>query len=642
MAVNNKRLTVTEFDFDDVKSNLKVFLKGQTEFKDYDFEGSGMSALLDVLAYNTHYLGFNANMLANEMFLDSASLRSSIVSHAKTLGYVPNSARASVATIDVNLNTTSLTSATMPAGTVFTTTNDGTDFQFVTAADKTASSIGNIIPLLNVKIFEGTFVSTRYTVDSSDVDQRFLLTDNRADITTLTVKVQTSSSDTTTATYTEATDITQVSATSKVYFIQEVEAGKFEVYFGDGIVGDALDDGNIVILTYVVSNKAAANGAAIFTNAATIATVSDVAVATVTSANSGSEAESLASIKYNAPLDYASQGRCVTAEDYKVFTKKLYANAQAVQVFGGESGSFDTSLGVVSTPEYGKVFISIKSSTGLNLTTSEKTQLVKDFAPFTVASTTPVIVDPAITFLILNSTFKYDSSATTETSDSLKTSVISTLQTFNDNNLEQFEGMYRHSKISGLIDNTDTSITSNVTTVRMAKKFTPTLNASTLYTINFDNTFYNPIRHRDAFTYSEAHAKTLAGVVSSSGFFISGDATNEMFFDDDGTGILRIYYISAGERIYQDFSAGTVDYENGTIVTSGVNITTVSAVDGVASSQIRIIAIPDSNDIVPKRNQVLEIDFVNLTVTGEVDTVATGDSNAGTSYNASPSQVPLG
>ena len=202
--------------------------------------------------------------------------------------------------------------------------------------------------------------------------------------------------------------------------------------------------------------------------------------------------------------------------------------------------------------------------------------------------------------------------------------------------------MYRHSKVAGLIDNTDTSITSNVTTVRMSKKFTPTLNASTLYTINFDNTFYNPIRHRDTFTYSEAHAKTLAGVVSSSGFKISGDATNEMFFDDDGTGTLRIYYISAGERIYQSFSAGTVDYENGTITTTGVNITTVSTVDGVASTQIRIIAIPDSNDIVPKRNQVLEIDFVNLTVTGEVDTVATGDSNAGTSYNASPSQVPLG
>ena len=642
MAVNNKRLTVTEFDFDDVKDNLKTFLKGQTEFKDYDYEGSGMNALLDVLAYNTHYLGFNANMLANEMFLDSASLRSSVVSHAKTLGYVPNSARASVATIDVNLNTTSLTSATMDAGTVFTTSVDGTDFQFVTAEDVTASTIGNIIPLLNVKIYEGTFVSTRYLVDSSDVDQRFLLTDNRADRTTLTVKVQTSASDSTTTTYTEATDITQVSATSAVYFIQEVEAGKFEVYFGDGVVGKALSDGNIVILTYVVSNKAEANGATVFANAAAIATVTDVAVATVTSSNSGSEAESIASIKYNAPLDYASQGRCVTAEDYKVFTRKYYPNTQAVQVFGGESGSYDTSLGVVSTPEYGKVFISIKSTTGLDLTTSEKTQLVKNLAPYTVASTTPVIVDPAVTYLILNSVFKFDSSATTKDVDTLKTNVTNTLQTFNDNELEQFEGMYRHSKVTGLIDDADTSITSNITTVKLAKKFTPTLGESTLYTINFDNTFYNPQRHRTPFTYSEEHSRTLGGIISSSGFKISGDATNEMFFDDDGSGNLRIYYLSAGERIYENFNAGTVDYENGTITTTGLKLTTVGDVDGVSSSQIRIIAIPDSNDIIPKRNQVLEIDFTNLTITGEVDTVAVGDSNAGTSYVARPSQVPLG
>ena len=642
MAVNKKRLTVTEFDFDDVKDNLKIFLKGQSTFKDYDFEGSGMSALLDVLAYNTHYLGFNANMLANEMFLDSASLRSSVVSHAKTLGYVPNSARASVATIDVNLNTTSLTSATMDAGTVFTTSVDGTDFQFVTAEDATSSTIGNIIPFLNTKIYEGTFVSTRYVVDSSDVDQRFLLTDNRADRTTLTVKVQTSASNSYTATYTEATDITQVSATSAVYFIQEVEAGKFEVYFGDGVVGKALSDGNIVILTYVVSNKAEANGATVFTNAAAIATVTDVAVATVTSSNSGSEAESIASIKYNAPLDYASQGRCVTAEDYKVFTRKYYPNTQAVQVFGGESGSYDTSLGVVSTPEYGKVFISIKSTTGLDLTTSEKTQLVKNLAPYTVASTTPVIVDPAITYLILNSVFKFDSSATTKDVDTLKTNVTNTLQTFNDNELEQFEGMYRHSKVTGLIDDADTSITSNITTVKLAKKFTPTLASNATYTINFDNTFYNPKRHRIDYAYSEEHAKTLGGIISSSGFKISGDATNEMFFDDDGEGALRMYYLSAGERIYQDLTAGVVDYENGTVTLNGTIFTTVGDVDGVSSSQIRIIAIPDSNDIIPKRNQVLEIDFTNLTITGEVDTVAVGDSNAGTSYVARPSQVPLG
>ena len=240
MAVNDTRLNVTEFDFDDVKDNLKIFLKGQTEFKDYDFEGSGMSALLDVLAYNTHYLGFNANMLANEMFLDSASLRSSVVSHAKTLGYIPASSRAATATVDVTLNTPTLATATMDAGTVFTTSNDGTNYQFVTANDVTASNIGSGITFNDIKIYEGTYITTRYTVDTSDADQRFILTDNRADTRTLTVKVQTSSSDTTTSTYTEATDITQVTTSSKVYFLQEVESGKFEIYFGDGVVGAIL------------------------------------------------------------------------------------------------------------------------------------------------------------------------------------------------------------------------------------------------------------------------------------------------------------------------------------------------------------------------------------------------------------------
>ena len=356
MAVNDKRLQVTEFDFDEVKENLKIFLKAQDEFTDYDFEGSGMNILLDVLAYNTHYLGFNANMLANEMFLDSASLRSSIVSHSKTLGYVPSSPRAAKATIDVTLNTNEST-ITMPAGTTFNTTVDDVAYQFATIEDITKSNTGGGIPYLNTDIYEGTFINTRYTVDTSDIDQRFLLADERADTTTLKVKVQTSSSDTTTTTYTEATDITQVTETSTVYFLQEVEAGLFEVYFGDGVIGQALSDDNIVILTYIVSNKAVANGASIFTSATTIGGVSDIAVATVTTASAGSERETLTSIKYNAPLSYASQGRCVTAEDYKVFTKRYFPNTQSVQVFGGESGSFDSSIGAVSTPEYRKVFI---------------------------------------------------------------------------------------------------------------------------------------------------------------------------------------------------------------------------------------------------------------------------------------------
>ena len=624
MAINDKRLEVTEFDFDEVKTNLKTFLKAQDQFTDYDFEGSGMNILLDVLAYNTHYLGFNANMLANEMFLDSSSLRSSIVSHAKTLGYTPSSARAAKATVDVTLNTND-SSLTMPAGTVFNTSVDGVSYKFSTITDVTKSNTGGGVPFLNTDIYEGTFVTTRYTVDSSDVDQRFLLTDNRADTTTLTVKVQTSSSDSTTTTYTEATDITQVSASSNVYFLQEVEAGLFEIYFGDGVIGSALSDGNIIILTYVVSNKSLANGAALFTNAATIASVSDVAVATVAAASAGSEPESLQSIKYNAPLSYASQGRCVTAEDYKVYAKRFFPNTKSVSVFGGEGGSFDTSLGVVSTPEYGKVFIAIESTTGNNLTATEKSTLISALSPFTVASITPVIVDPQTTNLILGVNFLFDSSKTTETTTSLASKINTTLTSYNTTDLAQFDGAFRHSKVTGLIDDTDTAITSNITTVTLAHNLTPTLNASTSYTIQLNNRFSNP--HTE-------HNKAAGGILASTGFKVSGDATNVQFFDDDGAGNIRRYILVAGVRQYQDNTAGTITYSTGEIKINTINITSVEEVDEAASTFIRLTVTPDSLDIVPVRNQILKIDFVNTSIIGAVDTVTTGDSSTGTSASA--------
>ena len=626
MAVNDKRLEVTEFDFDEVKENLKIFLRAQDEFTDYDFEGSGMNILLDGLAYNTHYLGFNANMLANEMFLDSASLRSSIVSHSKTLGYVPTSPRAAKAIIDVNLNTNQ-TSITMPAGTVFNSTVDDVSYQFTTITDVTKSNTGGRIPFLNTDVYEGTYISTRYTVNSSNIDQRFLLTDNRADTSTLTVKVQTSSSDSTTTTYTEATDITQVSATSNVYFLQEVESGLFEVYFGDGIIGTELSDDNIIILTYVVSNKRKGNGAALFTNNAAIGGVTDVSVATVGAASAGSERESLQSIKYNAPLSYASQGRCVTAEDYKVYTKRYFPNTQSVSVFGGESGSYDSSLGAVSTPEYGKVFISIKSTTGNNLTPTEKTTLIGNLAPFTVASITPVIVDPQTTRLILNVSFKFDSSKTTETESSLAAKVISDLRSYNASTLTKFDSAFRHSKITGIIDDADSAISSNITNVTLSHNLSPTLNAATNYTIQLNNKFYNP---------HSGHASDGGGILSSTGFKVSGNTTNVQFFDDDGSGNIRRYYVVSGVRQYQDNTAGTITYSTGEIKINSINITSIENVDGAASTIIRLTVIPDSLDIIAVRNQILEIDFTNTTVNGTVDTTAVGES-AGTAETTTSS-----
>jgi len=609
MAINDRRLSVTELDFDDIKTNLKVFLKAQNEFKDYDFEGSGMSILLDTLAYNTHYLGFNANMVANEMFLDSASLRSSIVSHAKMLGYEVSSPRAPKSIINISLST-GRTTATMSAGTAFTTTVNGTSYQFVTVADVTGSSTGNAIPFDSTEIYEGTYVTTKYLVDSSDVDQKFILTDNRADTTTLTVKVQTSSSDTTTTTYTKATDISQLSRSSTVYFLQEIETGRFEVYFGDGIVSQEISDGNIVTLSYVVTNKTQANGASSFSSPSSIDGITNITITTVGNASGGAEGESLQSIKLNAPLDYAAQGRAVTTEDYKLYARKLFANTQTVSVWGGEDGSYNTSSGVSSTAEYGKVFISIKSTTGENLTVTQKDQLVKDFEPYKVASITPVVVDPETTSLILGVTFSYDSNSTTKTITDLNALVNETINSYNTTDLNTFNAPFRHSQLTGLIDGTDSSILMNTTTVTMAKLFTPTTTQSTSYTIAFNNAFYNPVSG-----YQNS-------VIASTGFYIA-NASTEYFFDDDGSGNLRIYSIVSGTKTYFSETAGTIDYVNGIITINGILISSASNIDNVVSTEVRITALSDSNDIVPVRNQLLEIDFTNSTISGRVDSAAT-------------------
>ncbi len=613
MAVNDKRLKVTELDFDNIKDNLKVFLKNQNQFKDYDFEGSGMNILLDTLAYNTHYLAYNTNMVANEMFLDSSSLRSSAVSHAKTLGYEVSSARAPIATVNVVLSTNASTK-TMPAGTAFTASVDGTNYQFVTISDVTASNVGSAVNFDSTNIYEGTYVTTKYIVDSSDIDQRFILTDPRSDTSTLTVKVQTSTTDTTTTTYTKATDISQLSASSTVYFLQEVEAGRFEVYFGDGVVSGGLSDGNIVTMQYVVSNKTAANGATTFSSPTSIDSVTGVTVTTVASATGGAEPESINSIKLNAPLDYAAQGRAVTTSDYKTYVRRLFANTQAISVWGGEDGSYDTSTGVSSTPEYGKVFISIKSTTGNNLTDTQKTNLVNDLNSFKVSSVTPVIVDAETTTLILNTTIQYDSSATTQSASDLTSLVNTTISNYNTSELQTFNAPFRHSKLLGLIDNSDTAILNNTTTVTMAKLFTPEISTSKNYNLNFNNKFYNP---------HSGHNSVGGGVIASTGFYLNGVTTTKYFFDDDGADNLRIYSIVSGERVYLNSTAGTVDYVNGTISINAVIITAVAEVDNSSSSQIRVTAIPNSYDVTPVRNQILEIDLTNTQIAAGVDATAT-------------------
>ena len=614
------KLEITELDFDTIKSNLQTFLSQQDEFRDYNFEGSGMSVLLDVLAYNTHYLGFNANMLANEMYLDSADLRSSVVSLAKQVGYTTRSASTPSANIDIVVNNGSGPAITMSRGTKFATTVDGQAYNFVNNSDITIIPADGIYTFRSIAIFEGTYLNYKYTVNTSDIDQRFIIPNDDVDTQTITVRVQNSASDSITNTYTLASGITGLDATSKVYFLQEVEGGRYEIYFGDGVLGKKVEDGNIIILDYIVTNRDAANGADTFSLSGTVGGFSDVTITTNSRAQGGDDPETVSSIKYNAPRDYAAQDRAVTAEDYKVLVKSIYANAQAVQVYGGEDAD---------PVAFGKVYISIKARSGSNLTTTTKNSIVRSLKQYSVASVTPVIIDPETTYLIITTNFKYNSGNTTLALSTLQTNVLTTILLYNQETLEDFTGMFRHSVLTGLIDNTDPSILSNVTNVAMYKYITPTLNEGLKYTLNFNNAIFNP---------HSGHNTSGGGVISSTGFKINDDlSVNEHFLDDDGAGNLRVYYLNGTVRVYTSSTYGTVNYTTGQVILTSANITSISNVDGVISTRVRIITIPNSNDVVPVRNQTLEIDTINSTVSGAVDTIASGSSQAGTSFTTSSS-----
>ena len=614
------KLEISELDFDGIKANLKTFLSQQNEFTDYDFEGSGMSTLLDVLAYNTHYLGYNANMLANEMYLDSADLRSSVVSLAKQVGYTPTSCTSSTATIDVLVSPASGASLTMSRGTKFSTTVDGQSYSFVNNADVSITPTDGVYKFSNLKIHEGSYLNYKYTVSTSDIDQRFIIPNDSVDTTTLTVKIQESSSDATTNTYTLASGITGLDSTSKVYFLQEVEGGRFEIYFGDGVLGKAVADGNIVILDYINTNRDAPNGATSFTLSGTVGGFSNATITTISNAAGGTGLESIASIKYNAPRDYSAQDRAVTAEDYKTLVKSLYANAQAVQVYGGEDAE---------TPDYGKVYISIKAKSGSNLTVATKESLVTSLKSYAVASVTPVIIDPETTYITLVVNFKYDSGKTTKDVTTLQTNVLTKVASYNNDELEDFAGMFRYSKLTEAVNAADTSILSNITTVKMYKYITPTLNSGLKYTLNFNNALYNP---------HSGHNSTGGGIISSTGFKVNNDdSLNEHFLDDNGAGVLRLYYLSGTARVYTDSTYGTIDYATGEVILTSAHVTSISNVDGATSTQIRVFATPSSNDIVPVRNQVLSIDTANSTITGAVDTIISGGSQAGTTYTTTSS-----
>ena len=607
----NKKLEVTDLDFDSIKTNLKKFLRQQDQFTDYDFDGSTINTLLDVLAYNTHYNGVYANVLANEMFLDSADMRNSIVSHAKHVGYTPRSATAPYADVDLVVNNATGATLTAAQGTTFTSTVDGVSYNYIVKEDTTTTPVDGVYTFKNLNLYEGTLVTNKYTVNTTDANQRFLIKNDMADTTTLLVKVQNSSSDTTTTTYALSTDLANVSSTSTVYFLEGAEDEQYEVIFGDGVLGKALSTGNIVSLTYIVTNGSDSNGASSFALSGNVGGFTDVSLTVNTNSVNGADPESPASIRFNAPKQYATQNRAVTAKDYESKVKSIYSNAKSVQVWGGEDNE---------TPVYGRVYISINPVAGATLTEATKSDIITQLKDFNVASITPVIEDPETTFIQPTVTVRYDAKSTTNTAASIKSLVQTAITNFNTDNLQEFDQVFRHSKFIETVNKADDSILSNITTLKLHKAFTATVSSSTTYTISFNNALYNP---------HSGHNSDMGGILSSSSFKVSGDTTNDYFLNDDGQGNIRLYYVAGGVNVYTNNTQGTINYTTGKITLNSLHISEVGNVDGATSTTIRLTVVPNSVDVVPVRNQVIQIDETNATVVVTADDY---DTTSGIGY----------
>ena len=475
------RLQVTELDFDSIKTNLKNFLKQQSEFVDYDFEGSGLSVLLDILAYNTHYNSYYVNMVANESFLDTALLRNSVVSHAKKMGYTPRSTRASKAIINVSVDsgTSNSGSLTLQTGQAFLSNLiDGRSYKFLVTDDVTVSKTGNNYNFLSVPIYEGELVSYNYThSQSGNPTQTFVIQDANIDTTTLKISVRPSSSNTQITVYNKATEVINVSQTDAVYFLEEGRNGKYQIFFGDDVVGKKLPDGAIVTASYLITNGSIPNSANNFTVASTIGGYSTITINSTSPASGGAIRETVDEIKYAAPLSLTSQNRAVTKNDYIRLIQQKYPAFEAVNVWGGEEND---------PPIFGKVFISAKPKLGFEVTQTEKDYVVnKIIKPISVMTVTPEIVDVDYNYLKLISKVYYDPAKTATNSASLQTGISNTIKTYCDTELNKFNTYFKSSGLKTAVDKYSGAILSNDLEVFISKKFLPDLINSDSYVIDF-------------------------------------------------------------------------------------------------------------------------------------------------------------
>ena len=610
----------TNLDFNDLRTQIKDYLRSNSNFTDFDFEGSNFSVLIDVLAYNSYITAYNTNMQANEAFLDSATLRENVVSHARNIGYVPRSKRASKAKISFSVNTQSYNSrtVTLKAGPVALGAVQDGNYIFSIPSDVTVPvNTSNIAFFENLDIYEGSYLTKQYTIDYSQSNQKFIIPNSNVD--TSTIRVTTTG--TTTEVYSLYENILNVNKTSKLFLIQEIEDEKYQILFGDDLIGKKPEDGSVINISYIVTNGKSADGSANFTfsgnikdNNSTNITSGISLITTLVSSENGDDIESIDSIKYLAPRVYASQYRAVTANDYKGLIPYLYSNIDSVTAYGGEE---------LDPPQYGKVFISIKPRNGNFLSEITKNEIKKKLKQYSIAGIKPELIDLKYLYVEIDSTVYYNPAFISD-SVIVKNQVLNTLNFYSiSSDVNSFGGRFKFSKVNTLIDNTNRAITSNITKIRMRRDLSVEMNKFATYEICFGNKF---------------HQKTGKYNIKSSGFKIK-DISDTLYLTDNPINSIngKILFFKLIDNVPTIISsdAGTVDYLKGEIKLNIVNIVSTS----LPNNKIEIQAIPESNDVIALKDIYLQIDMNNTVVNTIEDTITSGENLSATEYVSTSSYL---
>ena len=589
---------VSNLDFEDIKAALKDYLRAQSDFTDYDFEGSVLSTLIDTLAYNTYYTAFNTNMVVNELFIDSATLRDNVVALAKQLGYRPKSITSPTAYVSFTVtyaNPTTDTELLLRRGTGFIANYDNTIYQYITQNDVKAQVSNNKATFTNVPVREGTRLVNTFTVNTSLISQKFVLDNTNIDINTILVKVYPEGG-TFNEPYLLAENIIGIDSNSKIFFLEEIEDQRYELIFGDGVLGKKLPNGAIIEVSYLTTSGPASNGVKSFVFSGVLenpAGVSPNAVAvtinSVTPSSGGEDIESTRTIKKNAPKAYGTQDRAVTAQDYDAIVRRVYPATSDIIIFGGEEQD---------PPAYGKVFIVLKPTDAAFLTSFTKSEIIEELKKYVVASVEPVIVDPSILYVELTSKVYYNRNKTDQTQAEIRDKVIGAVQNYLDNSdTEKFNGKFRYSKLVGVIDDADKSINSNLTSVMMRKDFYPQLNS----------TFYYEICYQNAFDVDCDDP-----VLSTTGFRVTEYPNFDVYLEDrDGKIVLYRLDSVTSEKVVLDSEVGDIDYVKGELKMYNLTIIKGSFFDNRISVRVR----PLSNDIKALREVYLDVDVANSSFT---------------------------